>query len=64
MLSSVPQDGRDYGLGVVVGRNIDRGDAARIPVHTLELCEVCDCSVCVCDCVCILYVTSHDNTHS
>ncbi|KAG5187242.1 DnaJ-domain-containing protein [Tribonema minus] len=33
-------DGRDYGVGVVVGRNIDRGDVARIPTPTLELCEV------------------------
>jgi hypothetical protein len=34
------QDGREYGLGVVVGRNIDRGDAKNIPHHQLELCEV------------------------
>ena len=34
------QDGRDYGLGVVVGRNIDRGDASKIPTDQLELCEV------------------------
>lgn len=34
------QDGRDYGLGVVVGRNIDRGDASKVPTESLELCEV------------------------
>ena len=33
-------DGRRFGLGLLVGRNIDRGDAARLPADTLGLCEV------------------------
>eukprot|EP00953_Heterococcus_sp_UTEX-ZZ885_P005356 3354-Heterococcus_DN1.PRE.1 len=39
VMALIDADGREYGLGVVVGRNIDRGDAKNIPHHQLELCE-------------------------
>jgi hypothetical protein len=34
------QDGRTRGVGLLVGRNQDRGDAARLPPEALDLCEV------------------------
>lgn len=34
------QDGRSHGVGLLVGRNCDRGDAARLPEGVLDLCEV------------------------
>ncbi len=34
------QDGRVAGVGLVVGRNMDRGDAAKLPVDQLDLCEI------------------------
>jgi hypothetical protein len=34
------EDLREWGVGVVVGRNIDRGDAKKIPSEMLPLCEV------------------------
>jgi hypothetical protein len=33
-------DGRARGVGLLVGRNRDRGDAARLPPEALDLCEV------------------------
>ncbi|CAM9186077.1 unnamed protein product [Phaeothamnion confervicola] len=35
-----PDDDRERGIGLVVGRNIDRGDARLIPDDMLGLCEV------------------------
>lgn len=34
------QDGRVAGVGLVVGRNMDRGDAAKLPEDQLDLCEI------------------------
>ena len=34
------QDGRTHGVALLVGRNCDRGDAAQLPPHMLDLCEV------------------------
>lgn len=34
------QDGRSHGVGLLVGRNCDRGDARRLPEGVLDLCEV------------------------
>ena len=34
------QDGRIAGVGLVVGRNMDRGDAAKLPEDQLDLCEI------------------------
>ncbi|PSC75282.1 chaperone -like [Micractinium conductrix] len=34
------QDGRSHGVGLLVGRNCDRGDARRLPEEALDLCEV------------------------
>ncbi len=34
------QDGRRAGVGLLVSRNLDRGDAARLPPELLDLCEV------------------------
>jgi len=34
------QDGRSHGLALLVGRNMDRGDAKTLPLDTLDLCEV------------------------
>ena len=34
------QDGRSHGVGLLVGRNKDRGDAKTLPVEALGLCEV------------------------
>ncbi len=34
------QDGRIAGVGLVVGRNMDRGDAAKLPENQLHLCEI------------------------
>ena len=33
-------DGRSHGVGLLVGRNLDRGDAKRLPPEALDLCEV------------------------
>lgn len=33
-------DGRTHGIGLVVGRNADRGDAARLPAERRSLCEI------------------------
>ena len=32
--------GREKGVGLLVGRNLDRGDAAALPPETLDLCEI------------------------
>ncbi len=37
---AVLQDGRIAGVGLLVGRNMDRGDAAKLPAEQLDLCEV------------------------
>ena len=34
------QDGRSHGVGLLVGRNQDRGDAKTLPPEALGLCEV------------------------
>lgn len=34
------QDGRTYGVGLLVGRNMDRGDAKILPKEALPMCEV------------------------
>ncbi|KAK9906520.1 hypothetical protein WJX75_003297 [Coccomyxa subellipsoidea] len=34
------QDGRTAGVGLVVGRNMDRGDAKKLPPEQLDLCEI------------------------
>ena len=34
------QDGRVAGVGLVVGRNMDRGDAGKLPKDQLDLCEI------------------------
>ncbi|PRW59130.1 dnaJ-like protein subfamily B member 5-like [Chlorella sorokiniana] len=34
------QDGRTHGVGLLVGRNCDRGDAAKLPQQVLDLCEI------------------------
>ena len=34
------QDGRVAGVGLVVGRNMDRGDAGKLPEDQLDLCEI------------------------
>ena len=34
------QDGRSHGVGLLVGRNKDRGDAKKLPVEALGLCEI------------------------
>ncbi|BDA46467.1 probable chaperone protein DnaJ at N-terminal half [Coccomyxa sp. Obi] len=34
------QDGRTAGVGLVVGRNMDRGDAKKLPPDQLDLCEI------------------------
>lgn len=34
------QDGRSHGVGLLVGRNKDRGDAKALPEEALGLCEV------------------------
>lgn len=34
------QDGRSHGVGLLVGRNKDRGDAKTLPEEALGLCEV------------------------
>lgn len=34
------QDGREFGVGLLVGRNKDRGDAAKLPPELLDLCEI------------------------
>eukprot|EP00798_Chlamydomonas_sp_ICE-L_P018719 gene18719-25244_t len=34
------QDGRTHGVGLLVGRNMDRGDASKLPPELLDLCEV------------------------
>ncbi|KAK9845473.1 hypothetical protein WJX81_007397 [Elliptochloris bilobata] len=33
-------DGRTAGVGLLVGRNCDRGDAAKLPPEQLDLCEI------------------------
>eukprot|EP00891_Asterochloris_glomerata_P000287 jgi/Astpho2/287/fgenesh1_pg.00010_%23_49_t len=33
-------DGRTHGVGLLVGRNIDRGDAKKLPPSALPMCEV------------------------
>lgn len=33
-------DGREKGVGLLVGRNRDRADAKNLPVDQLDLCEV------------------------
>lgn len=33
-------DGRVAGVGLLVGRNMDRGDAAKLPQEQLDLCEI------------------------
>ena len=39
-LRELERDGRDKGVGLLVGRNMDRGDAATLPAETLDLCEI------------------------
>ncbi|KAK9842878.1 hypothetical protein WJX74_003834 [Apatococcus lobatus] len=39
-LRELERDGRDKGVGLLVGRNMDRGDAATLPADTLDLCEI------------------------
>lgn len=34
------QDGRVAGVGLLVGRNMDRGDARSLPLEQLDLCEI------------------------
>lgn len=34
------QDGRSHGVGLLVGRNKDRGDAKTLPEDALGLCEI------------------------
>lgn len=34
------QDGRLAGVGLLVGRNHDRGDAHKLPPEALDLCEL------------------------
>ena len=34
------QDGRSHGVGLLVGRNKDRGDAKTLPDEALGLCEI------------------------
>ncbi|CAD7699107.1 unnamed protein product [Ostreobium quekettii] len=34
------QDGREKGVGLLVGRNIDRGDADKLPEDVLDMCEI------------------------
>ncbi len=34
------EEGRDKGVGLLVGRNLDRGDASTLPPETLDLCEI------------------------
>lgn len=34
------QDGREYGVGLLVGRNKDRGDAKKLPPELLGMCEI------------------------
>ncbi len=34
------REGRDKGVGLLVGRNMDRGDAALLPPEALDLCEI------------------------
>lgn len=34
------QDGRSHGVGLLVGRNKDRGDAKTLPEEALGLCEI------------------------
>ena len=34
------QDGRTHGVGLLVGRNMDRGDAKTLPAEALPMCEV------------------------
>ena len=34
------QDGREKGVGLLVGRNCDRGDAKNLPSERLDLCEI------------------------
>ena len=31
---------RHLGVGLLVGRNMDRGDAAKLPPDQLDLCEI------------------------
>ena len=33
-------DGRRAGVGLLVGRNMDRGDANKLPPDQLDLCEI------------------------
>ena len=33
-------DGRIAGVGLLVGRNMDRGDAAKLPPEQLDMCEI------------------------
>lgn len=33
-------DGRQKGVGLLVGRNMDRGDAKNLPTDQLDICEV------------------------
>ena len=39
-LRELEREGRDKGVGLLVGRNMDRGDAASLPAETLDLCEI------------------------
>jgi hypothetical protein len=34
------RDGRISGVGLLVGRNMDRGDARSLPPNQLDLCEI------------------------
>ncbi|KAI3438697.1 hypothetical protein D9Q98_001117 [Chlorella vulgaris] len=34
------QDGRTHGVGLLLGRNCDRGDAKKLPEEVLDICEV------------------------
>lgn len=34
------QDGRSHGVGLLVGRNKDRGDVKTLPAEALGLCEI------------------------
>ena len=55
LVKSELQDGREKGVGLLVGRNKDRGDAAKLPDDLLGMCEIeplrqeeTDSNKCVC----------------
>lgn len=40
LVKSELQDGREKGVGLLVSRNKDRGDAKKLPIELLDLCEI------------------------